>query len=277
MHRGFGLGGAGAGSGTRKAAGGGGKRETGDERTDGGRGRGQKTGHGAQWGTGQTDRQTRKQSSRMSKTSIEDLQEQINDLKSQVVKQRAIIAKTAQQMLSMQVKDTKQHMDSIPDPLGLGGAGGAAAAVDTADFATNEDLVQLVGELQGQLNLLEQKSVLRTVNSHQHRDSDVLLALPNLDGDMPASEVFPHSVAEFVNLGDDVVVQLCKFYQLLPPTLEERARMQAFVEGKIASPNEPLNGDYEPPADDYPPETLAELFVELANFIGVSHIKKRED
>jgi len=216
----------------------------------------------------------------MSKGSIEDLQEQINDLKSQVVKQRAIIAKTAQQMLSMQVKDTKQHMDSIPDPLGLAGSKektAATAPVDTSDFATNEDLVQLVGELQGQLNLLEQKSVLRTVNSHQHRDSDVLLALPNLDGDMPPSEIFPHSVAEFVNLGDDLVVQLCKFYQLLPPTLEERARMQAFVEGKIASPNDPLNADYDPPADDYPPETLAELFVELANFIGVSHIKKRED
>lgn len=211
-------------------------------------------------------------------SSTEDVQNQINDLRAQVVKQRDIIAKTAQQLLSLQVKDTKKQMDSIPDPFsGLSGKTRTTPAIDTSDFATNEDLVQLVGELQGQLNLLEQKSILRTVNSHQHKDSDVLLALPNLDGDMPASEVFPHSVTEFANLGDDQIVQLCKFYQLLPPTLEERAKMQAFVEGKITSPNDPLNDEYEPPADDYPPETLAELFVELANFLGVSHVKKRED
>lgn len=208
------------------------------------------------------------------KEEPQDLQSQINDLKSQVVKQRDIIAKTAQQMLALQVKDTKKQMDAIPDPFSLSGL---SNNVDTSDFATNEDLVQLVGELQGQLNLLEQKSILRTVNSHQLKETDILIPLPNVDGDMPISEIFPHSIAEFSDLSDDVIIELCKFYQLLPPTLEERAKMQAFEEGKIASPNDPLNADYEPPADDYPPEIVNELFSELANFLGVSHIKRDAD
>lgn len=208
------------------------------------------------------------------KEEPQDLQSQINDLKSQIVKQRDIIAKTAQQLLALQVKDTKKQMDAIPDPFSLSGK---SNNIDTSDFATNEDLVQLVGELQGQLNLLEQKSILRTVNSHQLKETDILLPLPNVDGDMPISEIFPHSIAEFADLSDDVIIELCKFYQLLPPTLEERAKMQAFEEGKIASPNDPLNADYEPPADDYPPETVNILFSELAKFLGVSHIKRDAD
>jgi hypothetical protein len=202
----------------------------------------------------------------------EDLQKQIDDLKAQLVKQTGVIAKTAQQVLSMQVQDTKKKMDAVPNPLTLASSGNPN--IDTSDFATNEDLVQLVGELQGQLNLLEQKSVLRTVNAHQNQDTDIVVPLPNLDGDLPDSEVFPHSIAEFKALADDTIVFLCKFYQLLPVTLEERATMQAFVEGKISSPNDPLNKDYEAPAEDYPPETIDELYTELANFIGVSHIKR---
>lgn len=212
----------------------------------------------------------------MSGENVGDLQKQIDDLKSEIVKQRNIIAKTAQQMLSLQVGETKKQMDAIPDPISISG-GNANSGIDTSDFATNEDLVQLVGELQGQLNLLEQKSVLRTVNSHQTKDEQIILPLPNLDGDMPISEIFPHSIAEFRDIGDDLIVSLCKFYQLLPPTLEERAKMQAFIEGKINSPNDKLIEDFEPPADDYPPETIDELYVELANFLGVSHIKRGSD
>lgn len=200
---------------------------------------------------------------------LEELEKELAELKGQLAKQKTLVAKTAEQVLSIQVKDTKKKLDEVPNPLVPN-----AAAIDTSDFATNEDLVQLVGELQGQLNILEQKSVLRTVNSHQHKESDVLIPLPNLDGEMPIAEIFPHSVAEFANLGDDLIVQLCKFYQLLPVTLEERAKMQAFVEGKIASPNDPLNKDYEPPADDYPPDTIEQLYSELADFLGVSHIKR---
>lgn len=206
--------------------------------------------------------------------TIEELQEEIKDLKSEIVKQRGIIAKTAQQLLALQVKDTKKQMDAIPNP--LDSLDNKNSNIDTTDFATNEDLVQLVGELQGQLNLIEQKSISRTANSHLNKETDELFALPNVDGEFPAVEIFPRIISEFSNLGDDAIIDLCKFYQLLPPTLEERAKMQAFVEGKIASPNDPLNKDYEPPADDYPPETINELYNELANFLGISHIKRSE-
>lgn len=199
--------------------------------------------------------------------SDDSLQAQIDDLKAQVAKQHNIVVKTAQQMLAMQVKETKAQMDAIPNPGAI-----ATGGIDTTEFATNEDLVQLVGELQGQLNLLEQKSVLRTINAHQSADEDILIPLPNVDGIMPVKDVFPHSIAEFKTLAGETILHLAKFYHLLPPTLEERAKMQAFVDGKIENPNDA--GDYEAPAEDYPPETIDEMFSELADFLGVSHIKR---
>lgn len=199
--------------------------------------------------------------------TIKALQAQIDDLKIQLTKQHTIVVKTAQQVLSMQVKDTRQKMDAIPNPGAIANGG-----IDTSEFATNEDLVQLVGELQGQLNLLEQKSVLRTINAHQSKDEDILIPLPNVDGIMPIKDIFPHSIAEFKSLAGETILHLCKFYQLLAPTLEERAKMQAFVEGKIESPN--VGADFDAPADDYPPETIEEMFSELADFLGISHIKR---
>lgn len=189
------------------------------------------------------------------------LQEQLDDVKAQLAKQGTIVAKTAQQLLSMQVSSTKKQLDAIPPP----------PVVDSTDYATNEDLVQLVGELQGQLNLLEQKSILRTVNSHQKNDTDIVLPLPNLDGDMPDSVIFPHAIIDFKALSDDTVLNLCKFYQLLPVTLEERAAMQAFVEGKTATPHV---AEFDPAADEYPPETIDELYTQLVRFIGISHVKR---
>lgn len=199
--------------------------------------------------------------------TVKKLQEQIDDLKKQLTKQHNIVVKTAQQVLAMQVKDTKKQVDAIPNPGTI-----ATGGIDTTEFATNEDLVQLVGELQGQLNLLEQKSVLRTINAHQSKDEDILVPLPNVDGVMPIKDVFPHSIAEFKALPGETILHLSKFYQLLPPTLEERAKMQAFIDGKIESPNAPT--DYDAPAEDYPPETINEMFSELADFLGISHIKR---
>ena len=194
-------------------------------------------------------------------------QEQIDDIKTQLAKQAAIVAKTAQQVLSLQVDSTKKQMNAIPTPVPIG------TSVDSTDYATNEDLVQLVGELQGQLNLLEQKSTLRTANAHlaENDDEALLHVLPNLDGEFPETDIFPKTVADFKAIGDDTVVLLCRFYQLLPPSLEERAAMQAFVEGKTPSPAVP---EFTPAADEYPPETIDELYKELAIFLGVTHLKR---
>ena len=188
-------------------------------------------------------------------------QEQLDDIKGQLAKQAKLLAKTAQQVLSLQVSSTRKDLNQIPDPI---------PNSDNTDYATNEDLVQLVGELQGQLNLLEQKSSSRTANAHLSNDTDEIIILPNLDGDLPDKEIFPKTIADFAAISDDTIIFLCSFYQLLPPTLEERAAMQAFIEGKVKSPNV----EFKPSADEYPPETIDTLYKELAIFLGLSHIKR---
>lgn len=191
------------------------------------------------------------------------VQEQLDDIKTQLAKQSKIVAQTAQQVLSMQVAATKSQLNAVPSPADAL-ADGKQTSIDTTNFATNEDLVQLVGELQGQLNLLEQKSVLRSANVNQKKDTDLVLALPNLDGEFPPGDDFPHTIAELKDLSDDVVITLCTFYQLLPAELEERARE-----------SEKEQDDQVPPAaQEYPPETVDMLFEDLASFLGVSHVKR---
>lgn len=204
----------------------------------------------------------------MTEPTLKDLQVQIDGLKNMVAKQRKVITETAEQVLRIQVNDTKQKMNNIrvPDITG--------SSNDSTNFATNEDLVQLVGELQGQLNILEQKSMIRILNASKKNDGDELVKLPNFDGEYPLDTLFPKNLEALIDLSDDSLVELCKFYQLMPVTLEEEARMQAFVEGKINSPNDHLS-DFEPPADDYPAGLMDDLFNELTKFLGVVNINRK--
>lgn len=204
----------------------------------------------------------------MSEDRLEALEKEIGALKAIVSKQKDLLAKTGQQVLSLQVKNTKQQLDAIPPPPSL------TPAIDTSDFATNEDLVQLVGELQGQLDILEEKSVLRGINVRQDNDDDLIVPLPNVDGDLPSSEVFTKTVAEFKAISDDTLIELCRFYQLLPQTAELEARIQAFVDGEISKEELDRKDDFHPPAHDYTQEQLNGYFKDLAEFLGVSHLKR---
>lgn len=206
----------------------------------------------------------------MTEPTLKDLQLQIEDLKNTVAKQRKVITETAEQVLRIQVNDTKQKMNNIKIP----DIAGNSNSNDSTDYATNEDLVQLVGELQGQLNILEQKSMIRILNASKKNDGDELIKLPNFDGEYPLDTLFPKNVEALIDLSDDSLIELCKFYQLMPVTLEEEARMQAFIEGKINSPNDHL-ADFEPPADDYPAGLMNDLFNELTKFLGVVNINRK--
>lgn len=198
---------------------------------------------------------------------MEDVKKEIEELRALVDKQRVMLAKTAQQVVQLQVRETKREVAAIPAPADVGGVSG----LETADFATNEDLVQLVGELQGQLTLLEDKAIARTKNSHVSLDTDVLEALPNLDGTFPAD--FPANVAEFRALGDDSIVELARFYELVAPSVEEQAKWDLYLSGKSDSAelkqDEALMG-----AEGLDESTVEGLWGELAIFLGVNHLKR---
>lgn len=197
---------------------------------------------------------------------MEALQKQVDELTAVVEKQKMMLAQTAAQLMKLQMSLAQKDLKNIPNP---------ADAVDPGhsdDFATNEDLVQLVGELQGQLTLLEDKAVMRTANSHATEDTDTLISIPNLDGELPA-EFFPANVAEFRALDDDAIVQLARFYELMPASVEEQAKWQLFLDGQAKQPD--LAGDEELiGSEGVDEQTVLKLWDELALFVGVSHLKR---
>ncbi|KAM9888033.1 hypothetical protein OXX69_013172, partial [Metschnikowia pulcherrima] len=86
-----------------------------------------------------------------------ELAQQVQQLSELVQKQGQMIAKTGKQLMEMQLSDVKSRMAQMDAP---------QQKFNIEDYATNEDIVQLVCELQGQLDFMEDRSIARTFNSH---------------------------------------------------------------------------------------------------------------
>lgn len=212
-------------------------------------------------------------------TKEKNLQEQIDQLGHQVAKQRKILASTAQQLLSLQLKQNREKLASIPNPdpaSMLASASGkipsSSDSIDTSEFATNQDLVQLVGELQGQLTLLDERSKNRVANSLLTEDDETILPIPNVDGKNAPASIYPATIGDYKKLTPDQLIENCSFYELLPETAEEEARMKAFMAGKIKSPNVPPE-EFKLKASDYPKKVIDELYVSFRTFIGLRKFK----
>ncbi|KAH3664164.1 hypothetical protein OGAPHI_004878 [Ogataea philodendri] len=201
--------------------------------------------------------------------SLEKLQKEVDELKELVGKQSKLISRTGEQVLRFQLKQTDKQLSEIEVPkIGADGSVTKQDSIDTSEFATNDDIVQLVGELQGQLNILEQRSLRRTINSGLTKDTDLVAPVLNSDGLEAPEALYPTTLKDFKELTGDAVLSLCHFYELLPPTMEEEAMLRAFMEGKIKSPNiDP--SEFKPSADDYSKPVLDGLYDELARFLGI--------
>lgn len=202
------------------------------------------------------------------------LQQQVDELKKQVFKQKKVLMDTAQQLLALQLKKSREELAAIPNPdaLKAGDANksktGSSDSIDTSDFATNEDLVQIVGELQGQLTLLDQRSQNRVANSMLHEDKETIEPIPNADGVPAPKKIYPATVKDYKSMDGDQLIELCAYYELLPATAEDEARMKAFMAGKIKSPNVPAS-EFKPKAEDYSKEALEKLKEDLRKFLGM--------
>ena len=118
--------------------------------------------------------------------TIKDLVAQVESLTAKVKKQSQVITQTGQQVLEIQLAAQKQKIQDIPDPQAIlnGGAGNLkqVEAIEEADYAINEDIFQLVGELQGQLDLLEERSIRRGINLTKTNANDLLAPFPDSYG-----------------------------------------------------------------------------------------------
>lgn len=201
--------------------------------------------------------------------TIEELSQKVNDLTALVQRQANLLTKTGQQVLDLQVKDTRSKLDRIPSLSAnqtLRNQARSDQALDTTEFATNEDIVQLVGELQGQLEFLEDRSIRRLFNATKTEKTDRLAAVPNTDGDLPSE--FPKSLEEFSGISVEKVIELMHFYDILPQTKQDQERLALFMEGKISNPNQGAAA-HVPTKNDFSEAEFDAMFDDLARYLGL--------
>lgn len=201
--------------------------------------------------------------------SNEDLHEKVKELSDHVQKQSELIAQTGKQLIEMQIKDVKARM-ALDDP--------KPQAIDTEDFVTNEDIVQLVGELQSQLDFLEDRTVKRAFNAHidgSTAPSSKIAPLLNRFGE-PAPAEYPQTVEELQKITPESLLRLAEYYELIVdnepnPELEEIVNSESFTKEdaeKLLGPTQ-LDKTTEQRLQLLTKEDLDELFDEFTRYIGV--------
>ena len=135
------------------------------------------------------------------------------------------------------------------------------------------DRVQLVGELQGQLDSIEERSVRRLVNSTKGEKKDYLAPLPNADGEIPSvtEGFFPRALEDFESISDINLFKLAKYYELLPPSLKEKEKFEDYLEGKLENfhINDMSDEDVEKELKEFSQDQLTETFNDVARYLGV--------
>lgn len=201
--------------------------------------------------------------------SVEQLSKRVDELTALVQKQSEVIAKTGKQMMEYQVKDVKSRMASLNTEL-------PQQKIDTEDFATNDDLVQLVTELQSQLDYLEDRNVKRVYNSHIAKDAEnatPIAPLTNKDGETPP-EFYPKTLGQLKGLDAASLLQLCEFFELIvdnnnPEDVAEIMKLETLTKEEIEKLFNPQGKSLDEKLKGLKKEDEDELFDELARFIGV--------
>lgn len=196
--------------------------------------------------------------------SSKDLEEKVKELTELVHKQSKLVAQTGKQLMELQLKDVKNKMAGmeVKQP-----------KIDTEDFATNEDVAQLVFEVLNQLDYLEDRNVARSYNSHILSQSSLatkIAPLPNKDGELAPAK-FPSTVQELQDLKPIEVIQLCEFYDLFvdEPTSDEALSTSNSPEDvlKMINANDTISAQDRLLSSSE--EDLNEIFDELTRYIGV--------
>ncbi|QLG70552.1 hypothetical protein HG535_0A04930 [Zygotorulaspora mrakii] len=204
---------------------------------------------------------------------LELLKTQVAELQELVKRQTLLISKTGQNVLELQVSKQRSDVNSFGSSKQSSGSKVSNPQVESADLATNEDLVQLVGELQGQLDTIEERSIRRLANSAKVDAHEFLSPLPNADGEIPLAEgnLFPRTLKEFKAITNISLFKLAKFYELLPPSLKEQEAFEDFLEGKVQDfhIDEIPDEEVEKELKKYSADQLEDVFNDLARYLGL--------
>lgn len=196
-----------------------------------------------------------------------NLEEQIKQLSQIVQNQSKIIAETGKRLLDIEVRDVKSRMANLDTK---------QPSIDVEDFASNEDIAQLVFEVLNQLDYLEDRNIKRAYNCHisdASSDDTQLAPLCSKDGE-PAPEIFPSTVKDLKNINSLQLIQLCEFYDLFVDQLS--AEDEKLLNSPDITPEEAIklaNNSQGMTAEDRlaitSKEDLIEIFDEFTRYIGV--------
>ncbi|CCE65882.1 hypothetical protein TPHA_0N01010 [Tetrapisispora phaffii CBS 4417] len=198
---------------------------------------------------------------------LEHLKKEVAKLNEIVKRQSMLISRTGQNVLEMQVSKQKHDVSKF------GSSKGGSKGYSDSDLATNEDLIQLVGELQGQLDNMEDRSIRRIINSTKTAPDDIVAPIPNADSDILDAKdgLYPSTVKEFEDLTDLKLFKIAKFYELIPPSAKEEEEFEKYLEGKVENfhINDIPDEELQKQLFNYKKDQLDDLFNDLARYLGL--------
>lgn len=205
-----------------------------------------------------------------SELTLKSLQEQVDQLTKLVEKQNKIILSTGEKLMQMQVEQQKTKHRALESSRNT-------SVEEEYDYVTNEDIVQLVGELQGQLLALDYKSFARVANSNKG-ENEPLEIVPNHDGEFPSEKIYPLNKIEFKTFSDTKVFVLAKYYELIPDFRDaevDEICLKHFNDLSISSAETELLSKE---AELWLPEesNRSDLYNKLAIYLGVETRKEKQ-
>ncbi|GMM56796.1 Mrp8 protein [Maudiozyma humilis] len=199
-------------------------------------------------------------------TELQSLKKRLDALEILVRKQNVLIGKTGQGMLAMQLDKQKSDLSHMPGSV-------ADPAAGSAHAATDEDLVQLVAELQGELNNIEERSIRRMANAGKSSAKEAIAPMLNADGDVPlqTDEWFPKTVGDFESIPTNNLFRLAKFYERMPLSGKEQEKYEQYLDGKIESMKVTDSTDEDIAAEmkNYSPDQIDDIFNDVARYLGL--------
>lgn len=192
-----------------------------------------------------------------------------------VKRQSELLSKTGQQVLALTVERTKTQVEELAPPV-IPGVTPETQSIDTSEFVVNDDIVQLVKELQGQLDNLETRSIRRGVNIMKTDPRAMLAPMLNNDGEVPPEAMWPGTLEAFQEMDDAQILALCAFYDMVPLLEAEQERLEAFVGRDMSALTDQEIADglgslsVEPLVEDWTEEEMDGMFDELARYVGVT-------
>ncbi|CDO92634.1 unnamed protein product [Kluyveromyces dobzhanskii CBS 2104] len=205
---------------------------------------------------------------------VAKLRNQVLELQGLVKRQSAMLAKTGQSIIELQIAQQKNEIRDLnierkpQTPATL-----HSEDEETSAFATNSDLEQLVGELQGQLDFLEERSIRRVANNNKISPTDAIGALPNADGDLPVDlkVPLPETLQEFIDINDTDLCRVADFYGVLPiPQSDLESITEALLKDEEVSMEKYTVDTEADRIKKYSKEEMDVIFDTVARYLGLN-------